>query len=500
MILLPDGGVASLSARMGDVRGVELPLRVQGQTERFSPIGELEMNPDKIVVRFEQVAEQVEGPVRRVVGFVKAKNMLQLFDAADLEANPRSAKVGDVTDAIIDSIRETPDTFPFKTKGVLVGASQYDPLQRSRWEFEFVNPTAEGVLDGGHNMLAIGLHILSLVIEDPKEWKRIKTWPAFKEKWQEYRGAIDALRKAETPPDQDGPLDFLVPLEVLVPADLENSALVDDFNASLLEICAARNNNVQLTDETKANKLGLYEELRKALPADIAKRVEWKTNDGGTIKARDVLALAWIPLSVIDLPTDENGVQLTPPLPQNIYRNKGQCAELFNALMENDDVTRRGDGDYVRELKNTRVHSALVLAADLPALYDKIYADFPFAYNDNEGRFGKISVVKRAQDMRTKPTSLFTEKPVKYSYPDGLIMPLVYGLKALMEKDKEGKVVWSENPSKFLDEHLESVVKKYRVILDALRFDPQKIGKNEGSYELVLDAFETELLKRKAAK
>mgnify|MGYP003596807707 CR=1 FL=1 len=168
--------------------------------------------------------------------------------------------------------------------------------------------------------------------------------------------------------------------------------------------------------------------------------------------------------------------------------------------MENDDVTRRGDGDYVRELKNTRVHSALVLAADLSALYDKIYADFPFAYNDNEGRFGKISVVKRAQDMRTKPTSLFTEKPVKYSYPDGLIMPLVYGLKALMEKDKEGKVVWSENPSKFLDEHLESVVKKYRVILDALRFDPQKIGKNEGSYELVLDAFETELLKRKAAK
>jgi hypothetical protein len=37
------------------------------------------------------------------------------------------------------------------------------------------------------------------------------------------------------------------------------------------------------------------------------------------------------------------------------------------------------------------------------------------------------------------------------------------------------------------------------VILDAFRFDPQKIGKNEGSYELVLDAFETELLKRKAA-
>ena len=52
------------------------------------------MNPDRILVRFDQgqVAEQVEGPVRRIVGFVKARNMLTLFDAADLEANPRSAK------------------------------------------------------------------------------------------------------------------------------------------------------------------------------------------------------------------------------------------------------------------------------------------------------------------------------------------------------------------------------------------------------------------------
>ncbi len=455
------------------------------------------MNPDKIVIRFEQVAEQVEGPVRRVIGFVKAKNMLQLFDAADLEANPRSAKIGDVTDAIIESIRDTPDTFPFKTKGVLVGASNYAQLQRSRWELQFLNPTAEGVLDGGHNMLAIGLHILSFVIENPKELKRIKTWPAFKDKWREYRGAIEELRKAES--EGDEPLDFLVPLEALVPADLMDSDLVDNFNSSLLEICAARNNNVQLTDESKANKLGLYEDLRRALPEDISRRIEWKTNDGGTIKVRDVLALAWIPLSVIDLPTDENGVPIAPPLPQNIYRNKGQCAELFNTLMENDDVSKKSDGDYIRELTNTRVHSALQLAADLPALYDKIYADFPAAYNENDGRFGKVSVVKLAQDMRSKPTSPFTEKPVKYSYPDGLIMPLVYGFKALMEKADDGKVRWSEDPTKFLDENLESIVKKYRVILEALRFDPQKIGKSEGSYALVLDAFETELLKRRKA-
>ena len=88
------------------------------------------MNPNKVLIRYDQFAEQVEGPVKRITGFVKAKNMLTLFDAADLEANPRSAKAGPVTEAIIESIVETPALFPFKTKGVLVGSSDYDGLDR----------------------------------------------------------------------------------------------------------------------------------------------------------------------------------------------------------------------------------------------------------------------------------------------------------------------------------------------------------------------------------
>jgi hypothetical protein len=452
-----------------------------------------EMNPANIVIRFEQVAEQTEGPVKRVVGFVRAKNMLQLFDAADLEANPRSAKAGAVTADIIESIRGTPETFPFKTKGVLVGASDYEALQRHRYELRFQNTKIEGILDGGHNMLAIGTHIVSKALADDKFLKKIKSWPDLKEAWEANRGEIEALRKTGGDEASDGPLDFLVPIEVLVPSDVENEGVVDDFNGSLLDICAARNNNVELTLETKANKKGFYEYLRKSLPRKIADRIEWKTNDGGEVKVRDIIALAWIPLSVIDLPVE---ITLTP---QTIYQKKSDCAKKFDELMSDERVSKVTDGDYTHELHNTAVYSALVMAGQLPELYDKIYRDFPDAYNDSEGKFGRISVVKLAKDMRTKPTTHFTDEPVAYSYPDGLIMPLVYGLKALMEKDEKGHVRWKEDPARFLDDCLYAIVKKYRVILDAFRFDPQKIGKNEGSYELVLDAFETELLKRKAA-
>lgn len=456
------------------------------------------MNPEKVIVRYEQVDEQVEGPVRRIIGFVKAKNMLALFDSADLEANPRSAKAGPVTEAIIESIEEKPETFPFKTKGVLVGASDYDALDRKRYELRFENPHIEGILDGGHNMLAIGTHILSLATADEKLAKRLKRWPDFADAWKENRAAVKALSKTSTDDsDEPGPLDFLVPLEILVPSDLEDEDIVDKFKSSLLDICAARNNNVELRLETKANQKGYYEQLRNSLPPAIAERVEWKTNDGGEIKVRDLIALAWIPLSVVEFPEPLSHIRVVP---QNIYRNKGECVKLFDELMSDESVSKQTGGEYTHELHNTKIASALALAAELPALYDKIYCDFPVAYNgDREGRFGGLAVVKRAKDMRSKPETHFTSQEVDYVYPDGLIMPLVYGLKALMERDAHGHVRWKEDPAKFLDEHLDAIVKKYRVILDAFRADPQKVGKNEGSYELVLDAFETELLKRQAA-
>ena len=450
------------------------------------------MNPSSIIIRFDDVAEQAAGSVLRIIGFVRARELLPLFDAADLDANPRSAKSGPVTEDILESIDATPEIFVFKTKGILVGASSYERLQRKRYRLSFENTKIEGILDGRHNALAIGTHILMHALGGNGIKRKIRRWEDFKTAWDENREAVDELRALK--PDEDGyeesALDFLIPLEVLVPSDIESEEATEEFNSSLLAICSARNNNVQLTLETKANKKGYYEDLRESLPEDIASRVEWKTNDGGDIKARDLIALTWIPLSLL---ADTN--EFIPEIPaQNIYRNKGECAKLFDEMMGHEEVSEPTDGEYTRQVHNESVRSALRIAAELPELYDQIYLDFPTAYNEGNGRFGKLAIVKIASDMRSPPTTYFTQHESDYRYPDGLIMPLVYGLKALMEVDDEGVISWSQDPYDFLKEHLASIVKKYRVILEAYRFDPQKVGKNPGSYELVLDAFKTELM------
>lgn len=447
------------------------------------------MNPNELILRFETVDRQTEGPVTRLVGFVRARNLLPLLDAADLEANPRTAKIGPITADIIESIEKTPELFPFKTKGILVASANCRELERRRYQMTFDNPDIEGILDGGHNTLAIGTHILAVAHGDPKAVKKIKSWPDFKTAWTESSEAIAKL-KAAHPSGSGGPLDFLVPVEVLIPSDAEESIALEAFTSSLFEICAARNNNRQLADEAKDNKKGLYEDLRKAVPAHIAKRVEWKSNDGGEIKVRDLVAFSWVPLSMAKLP---DGVSV--PRPAEIYASKGKCSTAYGALMEHPEVsTKLADGTH--ELHNTVIGSALAIAGQLPELIDEIYAEFPNAYNRTGGSFGLLRAVTLAKDLRTKPTTPYGKNAVGYRYPDGFIVPLVYGLKALLEAEDGGKLRWKTDPKLFLARHFDEIVRKYKVLIQAFGGDAQKIGKNDGSYSLAYDAFETELLKR----
>lgn len=446
------------------------------------------MNPNELLIRFETVDRQTEGPVTRLVGFARARNLLALLDAADLEANPRTAKVGQITSDIIESIQTSPELFPFKTKGILVASANCRELERRRYHMTFENPAIEGILDGGHNTLAVGIFILGAAGVDAKEIRKIKTWPDFKAAWVANEDKVKALR-ASSSSGTGGALDFLVPLEVLIPSDPDDAIALEEFTSSLFEICAARNNNRQLADEAKANKKGLYDYLRTQVPSDIASRVEWKANDGGDVKVRDIVALSWIALSVAKLP---EGV--SPPRTVDIYSGKGKCSSAFDSLMEHPEVSRQtSDGTF--ELHNTAIASALKIAGALPALFDQLYAEFPGAYNRNQGSFGLLRAVTGADKLKTKPRTPYGKSVSAYRYPDGFIVPLAFGLRALLVCKEDGTLAWKAEPDKFISKHLDEIVRKYKVLIQAFGGDAQKIGKNDGSYTLAQDAFETELLK-----
>jgi len=438
------------------------------------------MSNPKTIVRFIESDLQTSGDISRVIGFVPGKYLLPLFTTTILDANPRRPKVNKVTSDIIDSLDNTPELFQFKSKGILIGTSECSPLQRNRYQLQFAHPNSEGVLDGGHNMLSIGLWILYEYM-DERQWKKIKDWDDLMDAWSIHYDEIYS--------DRDE-LDFLVSVELIIPSSDSTEAL-EAFRAGSIEVCAARNNNSQLAQEAKANQRGFYNELKKRLAKkhpELCERVEWKTNytvsdSKKVIKVRELVAFAWLPLSVLE----KEGLlpEKISVSPNQIYSSKAKVSDMFDKLMEHEDVsTRVKDGKY--ELHNSLIGSAFDITCDLPELYDWIYKNFKDTYNGKGGSFGNISAVsKPKRGIVQTPYFLMT---TEYRIPDGFILPLFFGLKALIKYDG-GELKWKVDPKKFLEQNFGTIMEGYMMPMQMANFDPQKLAKSVGSYDFAEKQF-----------
>ncbi|MGN1114719.1 MAG: hypothetical protein ACI4RC_06335 [Oscillospiraceae bacterium] len=454
-------------------------------------------NKTNVIIKFDCKSEQTVGDIKKIVGLVSARYIIPIIDSLNLEANPRSAKVGVVTNAIQDSIRNDPLVFPFKTKGILLASSNYENLERNRIRIMPDDKVLEGILDGGHNTLAIGLYILNeAMLCAGLTYKAPKNWDEFKQLWFENHNVIDDYVQLVNNDPDDHSLDFYVPVELLVPENIEDSAVVDSFQKQLLEICAARNNNVQLPLNAKVNQHGYFDKLKEIMIKncpDIANKVSWKPNDGGSIKIENIIALSWIPLALIDPVNDNNGRSIDSISPNTIYSGKGSCMKQFERLMSSPDVSRDlSDNGYKKELINSEVESAFEITSKLPELYDYIFEKLPELYNKIcGGKYGRITSVKTLNKKKHKFTP-FYQKKVDMLSPEGFIIPLVYGLQALMERryvDGKYKIVWKEDPKLFLENNLSKIVQNYYGIFALCNYDPQKVGKNAPSYNTSLNSY-----------
>lgn len=457
------------------------------------------MSGSQSIIRLKQSSEQNIGNIKRVIGLMPARHMVELIDALDLDANPRNSKLGPVTEAIIQSIAQDEGVgenklFPFKSKGILLASSGYQVLEHGRYALEFNDLSIEGILDGGHNTLALGFYILDEAFKCSglKSVKKdsVSIWESFKDCWNSNRSVVAryverissdpaSLREA-----QISLLDFTVPLELILPADPDDENCVDAFHSSLLEICEARNNNAQLTQGTKGNQQGLFDSFKRLFAEkdeDFANRISWKTNDGGRIQSRSLVALAWIPLSLTSWVNGPNKI-MDAPSPVTIYSGKEKCLEKYLDLMRQDAITIETDGNR-RELKDAQVVSALKVAVDLPRLFDCLYKIFPSCYN-KIGSYGRIGVVKSMMKKSGGYKSPFYGLEVSRPVPEGYIYPLLYGLRSVITFNQDaGRIEWKTDPFDFIaSQEFEDAVVQYCGVISQSDYDPQKVGKGSFSY------------------
>ena len=458
---------------------------------------------NSIIIKLDNMNEMIVGGNKKIIGLMKGRYIIPIIDSLNLEANPRSSKTGGTTDAIQETLEKSPVLFPFKSKGILLASSKYEMLERGRVKIIPQNLSVEGILDGGHNTLAIGLFILNKALgyaEKPIA-KGSKTWDQFKKIWSDNRTIIEDYLEAIQNKQTDDDLDFYIPTELLVTADQDDIACLNMFMSNLLEICDARNNNAELQLSAKANQKGYFDTLKEFMDSHnktISDRMEWKTNDGGDIKVADLVALAWIPLSLITPVHDASGREIEPVAPNLIYSGKGSCLKQFDRLMSSEEVTTKEDSsDYRSSLYNEEVESALKIAVEFTEIYDYIYEMFPSCYNQAGGSYGRITSVNKLNAKRKIKQTPFSGKEIETMSPDGFITPLVYGMQSLLENrvvDGKRRIVWKQAPMPFLLNNFQKIVDDYFGLITLCDYDPQKVGKATQSYQQVLRTVQMELL------
>lgn len=452
-------------------------------------------NEYELTLKFDQAGRQEVGYTRRIYGLVKLKQIANIIDVLDLESNPRDSKLSSITSDIIESLENTPELYALKSKGILLAASKVNPLDRDRFELQFEDKSIEGVLDGGHNLLAIGHFLLQQVLEDTKDLRELraaKIWSEFKVVFKKHEEAVREYLDSNEPS-----LNIPVPVELLLP--LGQSVLeVENFERILREIQEARNNNAQLRQETKTDKAGFFDNLKEFVDPNIRERIEWRQNESGDIKVADLISLAWIPLSMIDDEQiiDEDGKRVIAPSAVQTYSQKSACVTKFNDFMASSRVTSRHGSKA--ELHNLAVLSAIRIAGkDMPKIYDVVSSKFPLAYNSADGRYGGITAVAKLNKSDKPKTAKFTNAKLEYKSPEGFLAPIVYSFKALLMVNPDGTIQWRTDPVAFFEKNLNKLVGPYIDLIkeESYAYDPQKIGKSSAAYTTCLLNFENVLYK-----
>lgn len=450
-------------------------------------------NPkNTVILPFQQAIKQHIGPASRIVGLVRLKHFFELIEFENLQANPRESKKSDITLEIQESLEEDADIFPLLSKGVLIASTNAVELDRDhRYKLTFENREIEGILDGGHNTLAIGRFILSKVLETAAEKRELREAKDFQSYKKLYKKHWQAQQDFLKDPTNTEIAEILIPVELLIPQS-SSDFVISDFIEVIPMVQEARNKNAQLTSKTWANHEGLFEELKKYVDLDLALNIEWKANAGGTIDVGNLLALAWIPLTVLMTESDEefkgeDGKQVNPLAPVQTYSSKASVLNRYVDLLKSPQVGTLDADTNKYVLAHEGVRSALKIIADLPNLYEAVYDSLPGIYNQ-VGKWGSMEVVNAEMSKGKAPLKKFSGSPAEMYVPEGFIAPFIYAFRALL-KVEGGKVEWKTDPFEFLNENGHRFGQVYYDILSDKGGDPQKVGKSNMSYTSLFDHF-----------
>ncbi len=415
--------------------------------------------------------------IERISSSISPYHFIRLVSVADNKINPRAARENGITVDIRETLESSPNLFWLMSKGILIATESCKILDRGRISLT-TDGVREGIMDGGHNTLAIAQYLIARLFPDTK---LLKTWADCKEFWTKNEKEI--IKRFNEAGGNDA-FPFSVPVEIIFPSNVDGG--LDEYYQIISQICTARNTNVQLKQATQDNQVGIYEILKNHL--SCAGKVIWKSGQSGEIKVEDIVSMAVIPLIYLQetgmLPEDRS-IRTFNAI--SVYSQKSKCVDFYGDVLKHPQISTKVEDKYV--LNNSLVSSALEMVDDIIKAYDKMYLSFPDIYNSNAGKFGRISAVEQKRKY-TVPFRSY-KATSEYGYPAAFFLPLLCGIRKLMCVDDETKTVrWKLNPSTETFDFRALNCSKYIEMIKFLDYNPLKVGKASMMYLEGLDIFE----------
>ena len=359
-----------------------------------------------------------------------------------METNPRSQNLNtSVGKAICASLLENNKSFHLWNRGILLSAEKISFDNRSNLATIYLeDPDVHGNIDGGHTLKAI--------IETHKK----------------------AAKKGASLPEQF--VEFEVITGLSMPEDLAE----------------ARNNSVAVDMKSMEELKNTFDILKDILRDHIIgsshyiERIEFKQNElrgkANTIDIREIISI----LNMFN---------------QTLYNNKNTNMQSPIQSFSGKEVSLKRfiwmdlpDDSPAEEVITYREDILRNMAPVIPGifeLWDYIECNFTSATKTIGRRYGSKSYSnyetnKKLYDEGKEnrlPHSLFSDIPLLYTVPRGILYPLVGSFRALIDIAPDGKYRWINNPIDVWEELKEPLATYVMSASDECGNVPTAIGKSK---------------------
>lgn len=350
------------------------------------------------------------------------------------EVNLRDTNLkGDVYNAITGTVKNSPETFLRKNRGITILAAALELNKANdQLTLEMEDPSLHGIVDGGH------------------------TYTAIKEARNENTHGYVAMHIMTG---------------------------IDDLR-EVVDIVDARNRSRSAQAQSLDNLVGVYKPIKEALAGfPYADKISYSEYEVGDDKKRKPISIREI-LSYIYAVNPEDHKGSDHPIAA--YSAKGAVVDYFSPPPAGADKSDAGGKGYSDKV----IEKAAPLLPSILSFVDFLYKEVPDAYNgqtpEDRGRFGALSTM----GVKKREVQLdFGGGSADYDYPDAFLYPVLAAFRKKIVV-KKGKWEWDGgNPEAMWIACKEGVGDRLRQLVDK-EDSPNRLGKSRLTWSFIADAIQ----------